>query len=55
MVPGFLATHAGLGKDVVVVGAGDRLELWDRARWEEHRPSLLGGVAKITAGVDGAE
>jgi MraZ protein len=52
MVPGFLSEHAGLSKDVVVVGAGDRLELWDRDRWNEHRPTLLSGVAEITAGVD---
>jgi MraZ protein len=52
MVPGFLSEHASLSKDVVVVGAGDRLELWDRDRWNEHRPTLLSGVAEITAGVD---
>jgi MraZ protein len=52
MLPGFLAEHAALNKDVVVVGAGDRLELWDRDRWNEHRPTLLGGVAEITARVD---
>ena len=52
MVPGFLGDHAGLHKEVVVVGVGDRLELWDRGRWNEHRPTLLGGVAAITASVD---
>ncbi|HEV7942570.1 MAG TPA: division/cell wall cluster transcriptional repressor MraZ [Solirubrobacteraceae bacterium] len=52
MVPSFLSEHAGLSKEVVVVGAGDRLELWTKDRWEEHRPTLLGGVAEITAGVD---
>lgn len=52
MVPSFLAEHAGLQKEVVVVGVGDRLELWNKARWEQHRPALLGGVAEITAGVD---
>lgn len=52
MVPSFLTEHAGLQKEVVVVGAGDRLELWTRSRWDEHRPALLGGVAEITAGVD---
>ncbi len=51
MVPGFLASHAGLEKEVVVVGVGERLELWDRTRWNDHRPALLGGVAKITARV----
>jgi MraZ protein len=52
MVPSFLSEHAGLNKEVVVVGAGDRLELWRKDRWDEHRPTLLGGVAEITAGVD---
>ena len=31
MVPTFLLDHAGLGKDVVVTGADDSLEIWDRA------------------------
>ncbi len=52
MLPGFLGEHAGLSREVVVVGAGDRLELWDRGRWDDHRPTLLGGVAEITARVD---
>ena len=49
MVPSFLMDHAGLRKDVVVVGAGDHLELWDPARWNEHQPALLEGIAQITA------
>ncbi len=49
MVPGFLSQHAGLQKEVVVVGVGDRFELWDRTRWNDHRPALLSGVAELTA------
>jgi MraZ protein len=52
MVPSFLSEHASLRKDVVVVGAGDRLELWDRDGWNQHRRALLEGVAEITAHVD---
>ncbi len=52
MVPSFLSEHASLAKEVIVVGAGDRLELWDGARWNDHRPALLSGVAEITARVD---
>ena len=52
MVPGFLSDHAELQKEVVIVGAGDRLELWSRDRWNDHRPTLLSGVAQITAHVD---
>ncbi len=54
MMPAFLGEHATLRKEVVVVGAGDRLELWDRAAWSEHRPTLLSGVAEVTARVDNA-
>ena len=54
MVPGFLGDHAGLAREVVVVGAGDRLELWDRGRWSDHRPTLLDGVAEITSSADAA-
>lgn len=52
MVPGFLGEHAKLQKDVVVVGVGDRLELWSKDSWNDHRPALLSGVAEITAHVD---
>ncbi len=52
MVPSFLGEHADLRKEVIVVGVGDRLELWDRTGWNDHRPALLGGVAEITARVD---
>jgi MraZ protein len=51
MVPGFLGEHAALRKEVVVVGAGDRMELWDRTAWNEHRSTLLSGVAEVTARV----
>ncbi|HEY0515585.1 MAG TPA: division/cell wall cluster transcriptional repressor MraZ [Solirubrobacteraceae bacterium] len=54
MVPGFLGDHAKLQKDVVVVGVGDRMELWNRSAWNEHRPALLSGVAEVTARVDDA-
>jgi MraZ protein len=54
MIPGFLGDDAGLSKEVVVVGVGDRLELWDRGAWNGHRSALLSGVAEVTARVDDA-
>lgn len=36
-IPPSLREHAGLTKDVVVVGVSDRGEIWDRARWEEYQ------------------
>jgi MraZ protein len=53
MVPGFLCEHANLkSREVVVVGTGDRLELWERSGWNDHRTTLLGGVAEITKRVE---
>lgn len=36
-IPEHLRRYAGLSRDVAVIGAGDRIEIWDRAKWEQHR------------------
>ena len=52
MIPGFLSQHAKLEREILVVGAGNRLELWSKDQWNEHQPALLSSVAEITARVD---
>ncbi len=49
MVPSPLIGHGQLRKEVVVVGAEDHLEVWDRAQWANQQPALFEGVAQITA------
>lgn len=34
LIPQNLINHAGLQKDVVVLGVGDWFEIWDKATWE---------------------
>lgn len=41
VVPAELLEWARLNKDVVLIGANDRLELWDRAEWVKRREELL--------------
>ncbi|WP_130865066.1 division/cell wall cluster transcriptional repressor MraZ [Acidipropionibacterium timonense] len=36
MIPPMLRRYAGLDKDIVVVGAITRVELWDAAEWERY-------------------
>jgi MraZ protein len=36
-LPEHLARFAGLCQEVVLLGVGDHLELWDAGRWQEHR------------------
>ncbi len=38
LMPNHLKTHAALEKDVVLVGAGTRIEIWSLERWESMNP-----------------
>ena len=42
MLPPALIEHAGLGREVVVVGMRDRLEIWDRAAWRAQLKEVKG-------------
>lgn len=37
VMPQYLRDYAGLGKDVVVAGLYNRLEIWDVAAWEKYK------------------
>ena len=47
MVPGPLGEYAGLGKEVVVVGIHDHLEIWDRASWRAHLDEIEGSAEDV--------
>jgi len=48
MLPSFLIEHAGLDREVVVTGAGDNLEVWDRAAWASYNDELAATVTELT-------
>ena len=44
-----LIEHAGIDREVVIVGNLDHLEIWDRGRWAEERTALgneISGIAE---------
>ncbi|HYH58313.1 MAG TPA: division/cell wall cluster transcriptional repressor MraZ [Thermoleophilaceae bacterium] len=47
-----LLAHAGVEKDVVLIGAHDRLELWARGRWTDEEADLPAEAAQIAQGLD---
>jgi MraZ protein len=53
-VPPFLLQYAGLGKDVVVIGARNRIEVWDRAKWNGMDDQLVTDVREIRSRVSHA-
>ncbi len=40
LIPEYLKTFAGLTREVVVTGVQNRLELWDKAAWNEYKKKL---------------
>jgi MraZ protein len=47
MVPSSLGDYAGLGKEVVVAGIRDHLEIWDRAAWRAHLDEIEGSAEDV--------
>lgn len=39
LIPPTLREHAGLQKDVTVIGAANRAEIWDTQRWIDYKNS----------------
>jgi MraZ protein len=47
MIPAALAKHAALGREVVVAGVFDHLEIWDRAAWQMQVKDLEGRAEDV--------
>jgi transcriptional regulator MraZ len=47
LVPPDLLAHAALGKDVVVAGVHDHIEIWDRSHWADHVSAIEGSVGDV--------
>ena len=47
MVPAALTHHAKLGREVVVAGVNDHLEIWDRAAWREQLSEVEGSAEHV--------
>ncbi|MBQ4537200.1 MAG: division/cell wall cluster transcriptional repressor MraZ [Lachnospiraceae bacterium] len=53
LIPPKLREHAGLKKDVVLVGVGSRIEIWDSEKWEEECSRI--DMEQITEAMEKAE
>ena len=47
MIPAALLEHAKLGRDVVVAGVNDHLEIWDRAAWRAEPAEVEGSAEDV--------
>jgi len=47
-VPEVLRNWAGLERDITVIGAGPRVEVWNRERWAERLPQAEAAMQDLT-------
>src|SRR5919197_2575334 len=47
MLPGALIEYAQLGREVVVAGVNDRLEIWDREAWRRELAEIEGSAEDV--------
>lgn len=47
VVPKTLTDYAGLKKDVYILGVGERIEVWDAARWNAYSRKAAGTFQKM--------
>jgi MraZ protein len=47
LTPKFME-HAGIGREVVITGAGECLELWDRSTWADYDTDLTARAPDLT-------
>jgi MraZ protein len=47
IVPAALSQHAKLGREVVVAGVYDHVEIWDRAAWRDQMQQVEGSAEHV--------
>jgi MraZ protein len=50
-IPGHLREYAGLSRELVVIGASTRVEIWDKQAWETYLAESEDDFADIEEGV----
>jgi MraZ protein len=46
LLPGMLREHAKLEKNVILLGQGNKFELWSQQAWDASRPEMLESVVE---------
>jgi MraZ protein len=54
LIPGSLREYAHLEKDVVVLGTGDKVEIWSKSQFEEYNSKIVPEMEDIAETLDNA-
>lgn len=45
VIPERLVTYSGLGEDIYFIGLGEKIEIWDKSRWEQKERDVISEAA----------
>ncbi len=48
LLPAMLRETVGIEKEVIVMGVGNKVEIWDKAKWEEHQQVISQHISEIS-------
>lgn len=54
LIPQILRDYAGANTEITLIGAEDHMEIWDTAKWEEHRAEVLLDFSDMAEELDDA-
>jgi len=49
LIPDYLKEYSSLKKNVIIIGLSNRIEIWDKERWEDYKKKTemaVGGIAE---------
>lgn len=55
IIPKALRNYAGLSEDIVFVGVGNRVEIWNQEKWQDHQLFLDENIERIAEKLNAAK
>jgi MraZ protein len=52
IIPQNLRSYAGLSENIIFIGVGNRVEIWDQESWKKHQDYLDENIEKISQELD---
>ena len=48
IIPSALLTYANVGREAVIIGAGDHFEIWNSKFWKKHLKQIERDYARVS-------
>lgn len=52
LIPDYLKKYAGLKKNAVIIGLGNRIEIWNQKKWQDYKTKIEANLEEIAEGLE---